>query len=94
MKSGLRHQPPNPACHVRYYMPPYKPAEAAARDVHISHSTFQRRARMSSAARPSTVAGIVPTTSLPRHRNASASNRRDRGNEIADMRIERLTMTD
>jgi polygalacturonase len=99
MKSGLPGiDPANPGVPTfAYYNPPYSLPKLPLRDVHISHSTFQRGHGMSVGSE--TVNGVVgihahDITFLGTDNGFRIKTGRDRGNEIAYMRIERLTMTD
>jgi polygalacturonase len=80
-----------------YYMPPYNLPKIPLTNVHISHSTFQRGHGMSVGSE--TVNGVShihahDITFLGTDNGFRIKTGRDRGNEIAHMRIERLTMTD
>ena len=99
MKSGLPGiNPANPGVPTfAYYMPPYNLPKIPLTNVHISHSTFQRGHGMSVGSE--TVNGVLgihahDITFLGTDNGFRIKTGRDRGNEIAHMRIERLTMTD
>jgi polygalacturonase len=99
MKSGLPGiDPANPGVPTfAYYMPPYNLPRLPLRDVHISNSTFQRGHGMSVGSE--TVNGVLgihahDITFLGTDNGFRIKTGRDRGNQIAFMRIERLTMTD
>jgi polygalacturonase len=99
MKSGLPGiDPANPGVPTfAYYKPPYNLPKLPLRDVHISHSTFQRGHGMSVGSE--TVNGVLgirahDITFLGTDNGFRIKTGRDRGNQIAFMRIERLTMTD
>jgi polygalacturonase len=99
MKSGLPGiDPANPGVPTfAYYKPPYSLPKLPLRDVHISHSTFKRGHGMSVGSETvNGVAGIHAhdITFLGTDNGFRIKTGRDRGNEIAHMRIERLTMTD
>jgi polygalacturonase len=99
MKSGLPGiDPANPGVPTfAYYKPPYNLPKLPLQNVHISHSTFKRGHGMSVGSE--TVNGVVgihahDITFLGTDNGFRIKTGRDRGNEIANMRIERLTMTD
>jgi polygalacturonase len=99
MKSGLPGiDPANPGVPTfAYYKPPYNLPRLPLRDVHISRSTFKRGHGMSVGSE--TVNGVQhirahDITFLGTDNGFRIKTGRDRGNEIADMVIERLTMTD
>ena len=99
MKSGLPGiDPANPGVPTfAYYKPPYNLPRLPLRDVHISHSTFKRGHGMSVGSEA--VNGVIGVhahdiTFLGTDNGFRIKTGRDRGNDIADMRIERLTMTD
>ncbi len=99
MKSGLPGiDPANPGVPTfAYYMPPYNLPRIPLTNVHISHSTFQRGHGMSVGSE--TVNGVThihahDITFLGTDNGFRIKTGRDRGNQIADMLIERLTMTD
>jgi polygalacturonase len=99
MKSGLPGiDPANPGIPTfAYYKPPYNLPKIALSDVHIAHSTFKRGHGMSVGSE--TVNGVNhirahDITFLGTDNGFRIKTGRDRGNEIADMKIERLTMTD
>src|SRR5215469_15509672 len=99
MKSGLPGiDPAHPGIPTfAYYMPPYNLPRVPLHDVHISNSTFKRGHGMSVGSE--TVNGVNnihahDITFLGTDNGFRIKTGRDRGNEIAHMRIERLTMTD
>jgi polygalacturonase len=99
MKSGLPGiDPANPGVPTfAYYKPPYNLPRLPLSDVHISHSTFKRGHGMSVGSE--TVNGVLhirahDITFLGTDNGFRIKTGRDRGNEIADMVIERLQMTD
>jgi polygalacturonase len=99
MKSGLPGiDPANPGVPTfAYYMPPYNLPRLPLTNVRISNSTFQRGHGMSVGSE--TVNGVQhihahDITFLGTDNGFRIKTGRDRGNEIAHMRIERLTMTD
>jgi polygalacturonase len=99
MKSGLPGiDPANPGVPTfAYYKPPYNLPKIPLRDVHISHSTFKRGHGMSVGSE--TVNGVSHIRAhdimfLGTDNGFRIKTGRDRGNEIADMVIERLQMTD
>jgi polygalacturonase len=99
MKSGLPGiDPANPGVPTfAYYKPPYNLPRVPLHDVHISHSTFKRGHGMSVGSE--TVNGVNhirahDITFLGTDNGFRIKTGRDRGNEIADMVIERLQMTD
>jgi len=80
-----------------YYKPPYNLPKLPLTNVRIAHSTFKRGHGMSVGSE--TVNGIShihahDITFLGTDNGFRIKTGRDRGNEISDMRIERLTMTD
>src|SRR5215471_3896621 len=99
MKSGLPGiDPANPGIPTfAYYKPPYNLPRVPLRDVHIAHSTFKRGHGMSVGSE-----GVNGVQHIRAHDIAflgtdngfRIKTGRDRGNEIADMVIERLQMTD
>ncbi|HWX63618.1 glycoside hydrolase family 28 protein [Bradyrhizobium sp.] len=99
MKSGLPGiDPANPGVPTfAYYKPPYNLPKLPLSGVHIAHSTFKRGHGMSVGSE--TVNGVDhirahDITFLGTDNGFRIKTGRDRGNEIADMKIERLTMTD
>jgi polygalacturonase len=99
MKSGLPGiDPANPGVPTfAYYKPPYSLPKIALSDVHIAHSTFRRGHGMSVGSE--TVNGVNhirahDITFLGTDNGFRIKTGRDRGNEIFDMVIERLQMTD
>jgi polygalacturonase len=99
MKSGLPGiDPAHPGIPTfAYYMPPYNLPKLPLSHVHIAHSTFKRGHGMSVGSE--TVNGVNhirahDITFLGTDNGFRIKTGRDRGNEIADMKIERLTMTD
>jgi polygalacturonase len=99
MKSGLPGiDPAHPGIPTfAYYKPPYNLPRIPLRDVHISHSTFKRGHGMSVGSE--TVNGVSRIRAhdiafLGTDNGFRIKTGRDRGNEIADMVIERLQMTD
>src|SRR5262249_27218829 len=99
MKSGLPGiDPANPGVPTfAYYNPPYNLPKLPLRSGHIAHSTFKRGHGMSVGSE--TVNGVDhirahDITFLGTDNGFRIKTGRDRGNEIFDMKIERLTMTD
>jgi polygalacturonase len=99
LKSGLPGiDPANPGVPTfAYYKPPYNLPKIPTRDVHVSHSTFKRGHGMSVGSE--TVNGVQrirahDITFLGTDNGFRIKTGRDRGNEIAFMHVERLTMTD
>jgi polygalacturonase len=99
MKSGLPGiDPANPGIPTfAYYKPPYNLPKIPLSRVDIAHSTFKRGHGMSVGSE--TVNGVNnirahDITFLGTDNGFRIKTGRDRGNEIADMKIERLTMTD
>jgi polygalacturonase len=99
MKSGLPGiDPANPGIPTfAYYKPPYNLPQIPLSDVHIAESTFKRGHGMSVGSE--TVNGVNhiharDITFLGTDNGFRIKTGRDRGNEIADMKIERLQMTD
>jgi polygalacturonase len=99
MKSGLPGiDPANPGVPTfAYYKPPYNLPKLPLQHVHISDSTFKRGHGMSVGSEG--VNGVVHVhahdiTFLGTDNGFRIKTGRDRGNELADMVIRRLTMTD
>jgi polygalacturonase len=99
MKSGLPGiDPAHPGIPTfAYYKPPYNLPKLPLSDVHIAQSTFKRGHGMSVGSE--TVNGVNhirahDITFLGTDNGFRIKTGRDRGNEIFDMKIERLTMTD
>ena len=99
MKSGLPGiDPANPGVPTfAYYKPPYNLPKIPLSHVHIAHSTFKRGHGMSVGSE--TVNGVNhirahDITFLGTDNGFRIKTGRDRGNDIADMKIERLVMTD
>jgi polygalacturonase len=99
MKSGLPGiDPANPGVPTfAYYKPPYNLPKLPLHDVHIANSTFKRGHGMSVGSE--TVNGVNHihahnVTFLGTDNGFRIKTGRDRGNQIFDMKIERLTMTD
>jgi polygalacturonase len=99
MKSGLPGiNPANPGVPTfAYYMPPYNLPRIPLTNVHISNSTFRLGHGMSVGSE--TVNGVLgihahDITFLGTENGFRIKTGRDRGNQIAYMRIERLTLTD
>ncbi|HEX9522133.1 MAG TPA: glycosyl hydrolase family 28 protein, partial [Reyranella sp.] len=99
MKSGLPGiDPANPGVPTfAYYKAPYNLPRLPLRNVHISHSTFKRGHGMSVGSEG--VNGVLhihahDITFLGTDNGFRIKTGRDRGNELAHMMVERLTMTD
>ncbi|CCE09491.1 conserved exported hypothetical protein [Bradyrhizobium sp. STM 3843] len=80
-----------------YYKPPYNLPKLPLTHVHIANSTFKRGHGMSVGSE--TVNGVShihahDITFLGTDNGFRIKTGRDRGNDISDMKIERLTMTD
>jgi polygalacturonase len=99
MKSGLPGiDPANPGVPTfAYYKPPYNLPKLPLRGVHISHSTFKRGHGMSVGSEGVNGVNHIHAhdiTFLGTDNGFRIKTGRDRGNELAHMMIERLTMTD